>query len=96
MQRTSAGAVGNGASANMSGQRAQVFHDVLGMREYMTINPLQNDPAAGFGGDEKSIVDQPLPMRADKTDLFVQNELVGDVLFKGHDGFDGQAGVALG
>lgn len=80
----------------MPGQHTQVFHDVLGMREDVTINPLQNDLAAGIGGDEKSIVDQSLPMRLDDADFSLQNELAGNVLFNNHVAFDGQAGAALG
>ena len=91
-----AGAVGYGALANMFGQHAQVFHDALGMREDVAVNPLQNDLAAGIGSDEKSIIDQSLPMRLDGADISTRNELAGNVLFNGHGGFDGQAGAALG
>jgi hypothetical protein len=78
------------------------------MREDVTVDPLQDDPAAAIDGNDKSIVDQPVTMRADGADFYVRKELAGDVLFKRHDGegvlafrrvystFDGQACTALG
>ncbi len=84
-QRAPGGAAGSGALANMPGQHAQVLHDVFGVREDVAVNPLQDDPAAGIGGRDKSIVNQSVAVRMNGADLPVQNEFVGDVLLKGHD-----------
>ncbi|GAB4514235.1 MAG: hypothetical protein Tsb0026_19470 [Sulfuricaulis sp.] len=66
----------------VSAQHTQVFHDVLGMREDMTVDPLQDDLGTGIGGYDKSIVDQSLPVWADGADFSVQDELAGDILLK--------------
>jgi len=55
------------------------------MREDMTVDPLQDDLAAAIDGNDKSIVDQPVTMRADGADFCVRKELAGNVLLKGHD-----------
>jgi len=70
----------------MPGQHAQVFHDQFGIWKDVSINPLQDDLAAGIGGHDKSIVYQSLPMRVDGADFSVQDKLAGNVLLMGHDG----------